>query len=652
MTADRVDAWMADLLVDDARVRAPLERAWAEADGDVALQWRIATLALLAMHVEYADFRGLDAWVTRFEQGARMEPPLSRALDRARVDAAWLVLPSLDHRFEHDAAAVRAAATRLHETLRSGQLPPGDEAVLLAKALYDHASIENDLSVCERVAAVMTEHLRTGGVSATWQARWWLVLEAALAYWGPPAAAAQALGQARAQVAVDAGDNCRFALTLAQLRRAQADQDGAAVDRGLSDIEGLRPLLRPGLVLRGLHAQAEVRLGRGDHRAVLDVEDRVLALCDDVQVPERDRGLYRAHRAYALAGLQRWDEALAEFDRMRPHQKAHQARMVDVIQAVLRGVAALEQGAAEASSPVLDAVRAAASVDWRRFLLHFPHWAARLAQAGLDAGCEVEFLRQAIRERRLAPPDPWREDWPWRLRVQVLGELQIDRDGQRLSLSGKVPKKPLQLLVLLAAHPAGLEQGVLIDELWPSLEANAPRASLEMAVSRLRKLLELPDAVLAADGRLSLNPALVWSDAGAFCLLDDAAQAGAANAAADARRLYRGPLAWNPDEPAPLLHAVRARLALRYASLVLDEGQRLQATGDRAAGIRTLERALLHEPLAEPLHRALIAAQLQAGERAEALRSYRRCADLLKQSLGVEPAEETQALARQARSGP
>ncbi|MFO1326158.1 MAG: BTAD domain-containing putative transcriptional regulator [Rubrivivax sp.] len=647
MTTDPVDAWMAELLVDDARVRAPLQQAWARAEGDEALRARLAALALLAMHVEYADFRGLDDWLARL----RPDLPAARPIDGLRADAALLVRPSLDHRFEHDAADVKAAAARLFQALVDGSCGDGDERVLLAKALYDHASLEDDAARCERVAALMVSHLRSGAVSATWQARWWLMLETALDYWGPPEAAAQAREQARAQLARGAGESCALGFTLAQLRQAQAAQDAPGIDRAMAEIDRLRPLMRPGLALRGLHAQAAVLVRRGAHHAALEREDRVLGLCDDAGVPERDRGVYREQRAYALAGLRRWDEALAELDRMRPHQKAVQAQMVDAIHLALAAAAALDQGRPDAREHALQAVRAAAALGWRRFLSVFPTWAAQVAAIGLQDGCEADFLRQAIRERRLAPPEPGREDWPWRLRVRVLGELRIERDGEPLVMTGKVPRKPLDLLVLLAAHAGGLDPATLIDTLWPSLEANAPRASLEMAVSRLRKLLDLPDAVQVADGRVALNPALVWTDARAFVALDDAAQAGDADAAERARALYRGPLVAGADDAEQQLGPVRARLAARHARLVQDEAGRLRAAGDGAAAVRLLERALQHEPLAEPLHRALIAAQLQAGERAEALRSYRRCAELLQRVLGVAPAEETQALARQARDG-
>ena len=137
-----------------------------------------------------------------------------------------------------------------------------------------------------------------------------------------------------------------------------------------------------------------------------------------------------------------------------------------------------------------------------------------------------------IRDRRLLPPQPWRADWPWRVHVHALGALRIERDGLPLAAAGKAQKKPLELLALLAAHPGRpLDTDAVIDQLWPSLDANAPRASLDMAVSRLRKLLDLPEAVQLAEGRLFLHPALVWINVCSFEKLADAAESGDETAA-------------------------------------------------------------------------------------------------------------------------
>ena len=130
--------------------------------------------------------------------------------------------------------------------------------------------------------------------------------------------------------------------------------------------------------------------------------------------------------------------------------------------------------------------------------------------------------------------------------IHLLGTRQAERDG--LPLAAAAQRKPMDLLVLLAAHPAcKLPVAQVIDQLWPSLEMDAPRAALDMAVSRLRKLLGQPRAVAIVDGRVQLNEALVWSDVAEFQRLLDAAgrcpdgrerQATTEQALA----LYRGPL--------------------------------------------------------------------------------------------------------------
>lgn len=642
MDTAAVDACFACLVHDEALARPLLEQAHAAAT-DAATRRLLAAGALLAINVEFADFRGLADWLQRFEAAADAVGP-DRPQDRARLDAALLTRPSLDDRFAPDDDAVQAAAERLFEALRRGLPVSVDERLLLAKALYDYHGLQDNRSRCERVAALANDGLAQGGASLDWQGRWWLVQEAALAYWEPLGAAAQAREQAAALVRQGAGVSVDLGLGLAQLRHALAANDPAAQDRAFAHIERLRTRVRSGLALRALHAQAGLQTRRGQFRAALERLDLVLGLCEDVEVPERDRGVYHEQRAYALAGLGRWSEALDVFDRMRHRQTGHQARMVDVIQGVLRGAAALDEAWPDSRAQVRQAMQAAAQVNWRRFLAPLPRTAARLAAAALDDGVEPDFVRASVRERRLTPEDPWREHWPWRLKLVILGEPTLLRDDEPLRASGKAQKKPLELLALLAASGGGpLDADAVIDALWPSLEAHAPRGSLDMTVSRLRKLLEVPDAVLLTEGRLQLNPALVWIDAVAFEARCDAAERGDETAAALALALYRQRLLGSEKLQGRLL-AARTRLARRFTQLALDHGQRLLARGDATAALRVVDLALQHDELSEPLYRLAIRAQLALGEQAEALRTGERCRAALLQALGVVPSAETLAL--------
>jgi len=178
-------------------------------------------------------------------------------------------------------------------------------------------------------------------------------------------------------------------------------------------------------------------------------------------------------------------------------------------------------------------------------------------------------------------------------------------------------------------------------------------------VSRLRKLLDLSDAVVVADGMVSLDPALVWCDAGAFDtlvqgLLRDLHQPGSqAHDAALAHRaerlfsLYRDRLLGS-ETLAGSMSLVRERLAQSFHRSVVAWGAHLETKRQWSAAVALYERALTHDVLAEPIYRALMRAQLACGERAEALRTFRRCRELLASVLGTSPAAETLALFHEA----
>lgn len=647
-----IDACFALLLHDDAQARTPLEQAFAAAAaaGDEAAQHVVAAAALLAINVEFCDFRGQARWIERFEAGERAAPRLTRELDRQRVDGARLVLPSLDDRYAHGSVPARAAAQRLFEAIARGAGPFGDEGLLLAKALYDHLVMESDMARCERLAAFVDERLRSGSAGTAWRWRWAMVQEVALNQWGHREAAAASLREQMAALVL-AGPTPSMALAqaLLELHRALRDDDTAAQDRAFAEIDRLRSQLRPGLVLRGMSHQAVMLLRREHYHAALGRLDTVLGLCDDIEVPERDRGLYHEQRAYALAGLHRWGEALAAIGMARPHQRGQQLQMIDTIGAALRAAGALDEGAPDAQALALAAVRSAAAADWRRVLRLLPRHAARLAECALEAGVETEFVRTVIHEQRLVPADRHRAVWPWRLRLHALGALRIERDGRAIADSGKAQRKPLDLLRLLVAHGGRpLAADAVIDQLWPSPDANAPKGSLDMAVLRLRKLLGLPEALVVTDGRLGLAGDLVWTDVAAFEARCDAADRGDGSAAEAALALYGGALLGAEDAQG-LLRACRQRLALRYTRLVLDHGARLEAAASWPAAQRLYERGLVGDPLAEPLYRALMRVQLQCDERAEALRTFRRCRELLSEVLGAQPAAETLALAQRAQ---
>lgn len=658
------------LTTDEPRARGQLVQAFAEARsrGDEATAFQAATGMLLAINLDFVDFRGVRQWCERFAAGwtpdvaeqACIEARAGRS-GGLRVCAAAVTWPSLEHTVVGTDARFRAAAASLAEGLRVPNEASPEELVLLAKCLLDYHSQQMDTYASARLMALINEQIQLSPPSATTQSRWWFVAMNYHAYYGEAEAAAEA--RKRLQSLIDANDlhDVRyFMLTLDMHEWVKTGQMQRA-ERGHREIDALLPGMRAGHVPHGLHAQATYLACRGDHAAALARIDRLLAICHDLEVPERDQGVYRGRRSYVLSALHRHDEAIAELDGLRESQLGTQGDVLAVIRLFAESARELDAGDGHTPPSLPEALAGARRLSFNRFLFTIPTLAARLCQAALDAGIEPEFVRATIRARMLPAPDRTRPDWPWRLRVRALGALTVERDDQPLRWSGKTPRKPLELLALLAARGGGpIDPDTLIDALWPSLEAEAPRASLEMAVSRLRKLLDLPDAVLVTDGAVALDPNLVWCDTDAFERLADRLQAALGahppQSAASIERTARSALGLyghallGGEAVEGLLRMARERLAMAFHRLVHDWGSVLEAQGRWSDAVALYERALARDVLAEPTYRALMRAHLARGERAEAIRAYRRCRELLVSVLGTEPSDETRRLYDAARA--
>ena len=95
--------------------------------------------------------------------------------------------------------------------------------------------------------------------------------------------------------------------------------------------------------------------------------------------------------------------------------------------------------------------------------------------------------------------------------------------------------------------------------------------------------------------------------------------------------------------------ALRERERLRL--LYLEGLQRLlthySQIGATPAALEFGRRILELDPLREEIHREVIRLHLRNGHRALAVQQFQLCRTLLEQELGVEPLEETQALARE-----
>jgi ATP/maltotriose-dependent transcriptional regulator MalT/DNA-binding SARP family transcriptional activator len=271
---------------------------------------------------------------------------------------------------------------------------------------------------------------------------------------------------------------------------------------------------------------------------------------------------------------------------------------------------------------------------------------ATLCNEALRAGTPPAYVRRLALSNGLHEWHPGRAigEWPWPVRLHALGDLRVVVDGETLELGGK----GAALLQLLATDSTtSIDQARITDLLWPDVEGDRARRSLDTTLHRVRRRLGHPDAIRMHAGRIELEPSVVWTDLRALTEHLEAATAANDTAWQDLLALLaevRGPAA---DWPGAAGQRARQRLA-RAAEQRLDA---LVDAGEIHGAIDTAEAVLGVDGTAERLCRLALQAARRAGDPARAHQLYETCRAALEHHHGTGPAERTGALYREATAG-
>lgn len=237
---------------------------------------------------------------------------------------------------------------------------------------------------------------------------------------------------------------------------------------------------------------------------------------------------------------------------------------------------------------------------------------------------------------------------------RILGPLQIVKSGRALPLGGRKQRGLLALLLLDRNRVVPRDR--LIDALWEESPPASAANSVQVYVSRLRRLLE---EGVPADGNVLVTEAPGYSlrtgtgavDADEFERL--AAEGKAALAAGDlsgaetalsaALALWRGPALADLASELYAQPEIARLEALRLEALetrfeaMISAGRQTEAVGELQALVS------LH-PLDERLRAQLMLALYRSGRQADALESYRAFRRLASDELGLEPGPELREL--------
>jgi DNA-binding SARP family transcriptional activator/predicted ATPase len=247
------------------------------------------------------------------------------------------------------------------------------------------------------------------------------------------------------------------------------------------------------------------------------------------------------------------------------------------------------------------------------------------------------------------------------LQISLLGHVIISRSEQEVT--GFRSRKALALLIYLACTKGLQRREKLADLLWGDCTQQQALSNLRTAMVHLRD--RVGDCLQSPHGHLALHPQLPYR--------------------VDAVELQRQLATLLPDRPTLLTPAAAEQLekalqlyqgdflagfhvqnAPYFEEWVLMEGERLRrmviegyqqlvafylAQADYKAGLRNVDRWLALDRLDEIGHSQRICLLAADGQRAAALAQYETCRRVLKDDLGVEPAEQTTLLYEQIRTG-
>jgi len=288
--------------------------------------------------------------------------------------------------------------------------------------------------------------------------------------------------------------------------------------------------------------------------------------------------------------------------------------------------------------------------------LWLPSVMTKLCIKALDAGIEVEYVKNLIRRRNLVPDVPSYEceNWPWPIKIYTFGRFGLIKEGNPVESSKKVQHKPLSLLkALIALGGRDIKEEQLADLLWPEAEGDSASSALTTTLSRLRQYLGAEEAIKCKGGRLTLDTSFCWVDVWAFERLagkiEELWKVHQSKVSEEFIRLaekaistYRGSFLSADDEHWAI--SCRERLRSKFLGLVFRLGEHLENNNQCEKAVYYYKKTLEVDNLAEEFYQRLMVCYQRLGQQTEAMRVYKRCRDVLSAVLGIEPSSRTEAI--------
>lgn len=252
------------------------------------------------------------------------------------------------------------------------------------------------------------------------------------------------------------------------------------------------------------------------------------------------------------------------------------------------------------------------------------------------------------------------------LRVRCFGGFEVERSGQLVADWRRNKARTVMKILIDRRHPVPRE--VMVDLLWPDVDARAAGNNLRVTLHSLRSALAVgpsdkaveAECVLLEGGSLFINPRLtLWVDVDEFasrflrgCKLErDGRDLDATAEFEHAEKLYRDDYLVE-DAYEDWTQARREELKDQYLLIVTKLADHCLERRDFVGCILRCHKILQRDPCREDAYQRLMYAYALLGRPSQALHWYDVCVNTLRKELDLGPSEHTlrlhsQVLARE-----
>ena len=233
------------------------------------------------------------------------------------------------------------------------------------------------------------------------------------------------------------------------------------------------------------------------------------------------------------------------------------------------------------------------------------------------------------------------------LRVQTSGQIQVERDGQRLTPTDWQTTKARDLFILLLLRgPRTLE--IIGTDLWPESSQEQIKRNFHISLHRARQAIGQETILFQEDLYLLNSDVDIWCDIyefedivrkAGFCTPNSPQAEEMWRKAAD---LYKGDFL--PSIDVDWINLRREALREQFVEVLKNLGACTFTRGDYNDALTAYQSAASVDPYREDLRQAIFHCYAKIGQRSKIAAHYVDFEQLLRRDLAISPSDETRTL--------